>query len=124
MMGLLGINQVMLREIVADGPSRVVALVEARGTEVTGRAWAMEVIEFITIVEERERRHEPVLRRRGEPSPDRRRAGGVATVARISPLDSDRATSDLGMPSGKGRWTVLVLPLPMGQGPHAGDRER
>ena len=49
MIGLLGISKVSLTELVADGPTRGGAVVEASGTTAAGAAWSMPCVELIEV---------------------------------------------------------------------------
>jgi ketosteroid isomerase-like protein len=51
MISLLGITGIKLKEIIADGPVRVVALVDAEGTDESGEPWFMPCVELIQVVD-------------------------------------------------------------------------
>jgi ketosteroid isomerase-like protein len=44
-----GITGITVHEIIADGPNRVIGLVEAHGTDTEGQAWTMPVAECFWI---------------------------------------------------------------------------
>lgn len=51
MMSLIGVSGLSLTEVIADGPNRVVAIVETTGTDAAGEPWSMPVVEVITVVD-------------------------------------------------------------------------
>jgi ketosteroid isomerase-like protein len=46
-----GTTGITIREIIADGPNRVIGLVDAHGTAANGRSWTMPVAECFWIVD-------------------------------------------------------------------------
>lgn len=48
---LLGITHVGLKELVADGPTRVVAILEVAGTDAAGATWSMPFVELMKVVD-------------------------------------------------------------------------
>jgi len=51
MISLLGITGIELKEIIADGPARVVALVDAKGLDAAGEPWVMPCVELLQVVD-------------------------------------------------------------------------
>ena len=48
---LLGVTRLDVKEIIADGPERVVILLETHGVDGSGEPWSMSVLRFTTITE-------------------------------------------------------------------------
>jgi ketosteroid isomerase-like protein len=49
MIKLLGLTDIQLREVIADGPHRVVVLADGKGTDAAGEPWSIPAVQLITL---------------------------------------------------------------------------